>query len=106
WVKSFFDLPASLSLGSVGFYIYVPTNNVNSGYAQFWVTIQGEQVGLELGFNGSVEITLGNGIAGDIKALVEDASKAYEATAKALASAYLAAANGVVGFYNVTVAAL
>ena len=105
WVKSFFDLPANLSLGSVGFYIYVPTNNVSSGYSQFWVTILGEQMGLEVGFNHSVEITLGNGIAGDIRAIAEDASKAYEATEQALASAYLAAADGVVGAYNVTVTA-
>jgi hypothetical protein len=107
WVKTFFNLPSNLSLGQVGFYINVPTLNVSSGYAQFWVVIAGEQVGLEVYFNGATpSITLGSGIAGTIHTISEDASKAYEATAQALSSAYLAAANGIANAYNVTVAAL
>ena len=104
WVQTFF--PSNISLASVNFYVlYISGNNAGS-YVDFSVNVAGDQVGLQVNFNGTASIAMGNPLAGAIQDLGHDASEAYEATASALASALAQAANGVTGVYNIAAAAL
>ena len=47
---------------------------------------------------------LGDALSNTLHAIAHDATQAWDATASAVSSAYIAASNGIVGAYNVTVA--
>ena len=100
WVKSFF--PSKIHVGRAGFMIRLDTNHLNdsNSFAQFWMKVKGEQVGIKVDFAGTFTVTMGNALDGTMKELARDVTKAYYATAAALSDAYRQVSGGVVDAYN------
>ena len=96
WMHPFWG--GTLSLGTLGFELYVDTHNENNSFVDFWASIIGIQIGVQIGFNGSVNLSFGD----PREVMAFDPNATWDQTAEALAQAYQAASNGVGAGYNIT----
>ena len=95
WMHPFWG--GTLSLGTLGFEIYVNVNNESSSYVDFWASIVGEEVGVEIGFNGDISLSFG-----DPRQVIPFTNAPWDESLDALAQAYQAASSSLGSGYNIT----
>ena len=95
WMHPFWG--GTLSLGTLGFEIYVDVNHESSSYVDFWASIVGEEVGVEIGFNGSISLSFG-----DPRQVIPFTNAPWDESLEALAQAYQAASSSMGSGYNIT----
>ncbi len=95
WMHPFWG--GTLSLGSLGFEIYVDVKHESSSYVDFWASIAGEEVGVEIGFNGSINLSFG-----DPRQVIPYTDAPWDSSLDALAQAYQAASSSMGSGYNIT----
>jgi hypothetical protein len=92
WVSSFIG---GTSVADLGFQLqYIPGDSADS-YAQAWLDIGGEDVGVRVDFDGDVTEVVSGGITQAFQSLAYDATQVYDESASALASAYSTAASAL-----------
>jgi hypothetical protein len=91
---------------SVGCEIYYDANNTPGSFVNVYTTILGDQIGLQVFFNGTVDVTMGDPFGAAFQEIAYVASQAYAATATSFVQAYEQAAGGATNVYNVTASAL
>ena len=99
WMHPFWG--GTLSLGQLGFEIYVNVNNESSSYVDFWAGIAGEDVGVEIGFKGNISLSFG-----DPRQVIPFTNAPWDQSLDALAEAYQAASSSMGSGYNITGAEL
>ena len=71
------------------------SNGPRSSYAAFTVTVNGVNVGIQVFFDGSVNIITGDVFGANFERMAQDLTQAYKATAQALTTAYNSVASTV-----------
>jgi hypothetical protein len=75
-------------------------------FIDVYTTIAGDKIGVQVFFDGTVDILMGDPFSGIFQEIDYVASSAYTATAQSFVSAYETAAGGVTNAYNVTASQL
>jgi hypothetical protein len=72
-----------------------PSNGVRNSYSAFTVNVSGVDIGMQVFFDGKVNLIFGDVLGLNFQQLAQDLTKSYKATATALAGAYNQTAAGL-----------
>jgi hypothetical protein len=72
-----------------------PSNGVRNSYSAFTVTVGGVDIGMQVFFDGRVNLIFGDVLGLNFQQLAQDLTQSYKATATALAAAYNQTAAGL-----------